>query len=172
MVSKSEIVKRFGKKALLEAADEMEIDGVDDSTHVYKVIDAIHANIKELGVVEPDDASDELFDLMVAMGYYTEGGEIVAYVPEEVKGGDKEPEDSEDEPAEAKLPDELPKCWGLADPEYDPACKACECSAACWEERMRRRRNRACFGELYDPKNEDCMQCEEWRYCESAMSAG
>lgn len=166
-MDRSEIVKRFGKKTLLEVAEKLEID-LPESTHVFKVIGAIQQDIEENGVPESDDeiVSDEMYDLMVAMGYYTEDGDIADLE----EGGDEEPEDEEvgGKPCAC----EEQQCWGSGDPEYDPACKACECSAVCWEERLNRRRSRKCFGTMYDPQNKDCSGCDEWRYCESAMPAG
>jgi hypothetical protein len=150
-MTKSELVKRFGKRRLLDIAEELEIDGVEDSLHVYKVIGAIDSDLEENGI--PDwEISEELFDYLVAKGYITDDGEVIDY-PDD---------DAEPEPEEVKLPEKLPGCWGQAESE-DPSCKKCPIRVPCT--RMRTESRPVCYGALYDESHPDCKGCMEWKEC-------
>ena len=73
-MTKSDIAKRFGKAMLVSIAkDELGID-VNPSEHIYAVIEKMVADIEEGGVPDPSEASDELFDLLIALGYIDEDG--------------------------------------------------------------------------------------------------
>ena len=156
-MSNSEIVKRFGKFRLLDIAQELEID-VNEATHSLGVAQSIIDSLEGDGI--PDEMSDDLFDLCVAQGYIDEEGNLL------VEEDDAEPDEPEadDEPEDGKEP----TCWTMKVGEPgDPACKQCKFLKNCF---ARRQENRpACFGKLYDPNNEDCKICIEWKYCKSVV---
>jgi len=86
------IAKSNGKQTLLDVLDELEISNVDSATHIYDLVKIIKDDIHNNGVPEPDDVSDELFYIMVDLGYIDEDGNVLADEPDvdEQEGGVEE----------------------------------------------------------------------------------
>lgn len=149
------IARERGKQLLLTLADELEMD-ISASMHVYDVVRHLQHDLAQQGIPEPDEVSDDLFWLMVDLGFIDDAGNML--------------EDATPEPAEVpepvELPDELPGCWATAD-KSDPSCKRCKLLDACYAQRMAARELLACFGRLYDADDSACSICLEWRDCKN-----
>lgn len=163
-MTKSELIKRFGKARLLDVAKELMLP-ITASTHSWKIIDAITNDLDENGVPAEEDLSDDLFDFLVAISYINEEGAIIEDIEEEPYEEDEQEGDDS-----VVLPSKLPKCWGQGD-EGNPACKKCPILERCWNKRLKERKTRVCFGLVYDKESEDCKLCVEWKYCGPIASA-
>lgn len=165
-----DIAKAYGKAALLEVARELEIDDIKQATHIYKLVEAIDTNVRSEGVPEPEEASDDLFSLMIDMGFIDGDGNIL----DEDESDESEQEPSEPtktkgvKPKKKEAPELRPGCWGTGDPE-DPSCKKCSKREECIEVRIDNRANMSCFGKRFDTDSEDCKICLEWDACREAM---
>jgi len=150
-----EIGKRFGKRVLLDIAEELGISAKLD-THVYDLCDMLLDNLR--GGLPEDEVSEELWDLMVAADFIDEDGN-------ELLSGVDNPQDEQEESDE--VDEKLPKCYGLAD-DADPACKRCALRKQCVAVRDANRPS--CFGLLYDANDNDCKMCIHWMKCEDATT--
>jgi hypothetical protein len=153
-LTKSDIAKRFGKAAILSIAkDELGID-INPSEHIYAVIEKIVADIEEQGVPDSSECNDDLFDLLIALGYIDEDGNPIeeGSEPETKQKGDVE------------LPDTLPGCWSRGEMD-NSACRNCKILQPCLEAREKNKKNRVCFGVLYKEADENCRICLDWKDC-------
>jgi hypothetical protein len=148
-LTKSEIAKRFGKRKLLDIAEELDID-VESGTHVYTLVDIINSDLSDNGLpAEDEEVSDDLFDYLVAAGLIDEDGEPIEDSEPEQKGGSVE-----------ELPKKLPGCWGQGEPK-DPACRRCEILHRCKALRLKQRPT--CFGDFSEDMS--CVGSEDERGC-------
>lgn len=174
MITKSQLIKTYGKKAILEIAEYLDIS-VQEGTHTYGVIDLITQDIEDNGIPEPDDAmTDAFIEWMCDLGYYGEDsdGYLVVLNPVDEDAPDVPTPTSPKRAAEEEVDEKykLSQCWGKARPE-DPSCKKCDVLHACYIKRMEDRAERSCFGKLYDAEDADCHICIEGPDCEKLLNS-
>jgi hypothetical protein len=172
MITKSQLIKAHGKKALLEIADYLEIQ-VQEGTHAYAVIDLITQDIEDNGIPEPDEEmSDSFIEFMCDLGYYGEDsdGYLVVLNPTDEDVPDVPEPTSPKRAAEEEVDEKfkISQCWGKCRPD-DPSCKKCAALHACYIKRMDDRAKRPCFGKLFDAEDADCHICIEGPDCEKLM---
>ena len=155
------VTERFTLQNLHSILDELGWGFSDDDTKEdgkalpdtkAQCVKCIAADIHEQGM--PDGKlSDELFDLLIALGFMDEDGNEI-----EQKGGTAAQDD--------ELPDKLPQCWGYADPD-NIACKRCSIMVACYK--LREQTRPICYGKTFSSKSPECSICLEWKYCQAAL---
>jgi len=158
-MNKSDLVKRFGKSAIYSICEELGLEA-DTSVHVFRMLESIESDLDENGIPEVDDCSDDLYDMLIAIGYIDEEGELIDIQ----EGGATQPVSKGD------LPDTLPDCWGCVD-EDDLACGRCTLHDKCIVERGRLIDGLECFGVMYEPKVKECSICLYWKLCEKEQKS-
>jgi len=160
----SEISRKFGKKKLLLVAADLEI-GVDPSKRINEVIDILLDDIDENGVPDVSLDDDTLFGFLLFLQYIDEDGNLI---DDDAVDDPEEEDDTADEDPVQEPPIER-ACFGYSEPDYVPACAACQVNDACARKRDEIVAGMYCFGRLYDSGHEQCSNCTLWRICKETM---
>lgn len=150
-----EVYSQFNKQELQKVAKELEISASANET-TRNLATAILKDLQENGIPEDlAEASDTLYDLLVAAEYIDENGNVLG----------EEETVAEGESVSVNLPEmEIPDwiCFSYADPR-DPSCNKCKLYDPCWKKRVEKRP--ACFGKMYNRSEQECQSCIEAPYC-------
>lgn len=161
MMSDRDLAKRFGKSSLLAVAEELEID-ISESTRVPDIVAAIRSDMETNGIID-GEVSDVMYDVMIAMEFIDQEGNI----PEDQLAESKDLPEEEEPQDEAQT--DRPKCFGWGDPKHDPACARCKVGTACHEHTMSTTvRQLPCWGQ-YEADADECTLCILWRMCKEVQ---